>query len=261
MYHAYRGWCERVRWVREESRREVADRVREDRRAALTRKTRAGFTLIELLVVIAIISLLVSVLLPSLQRAKLLAREIVCMANLRSMHWAWTLYLEDSRQVLPYLEEGNPYRQLCTWHSLSIPGMLALGGYMDGPLSTLGTDYAEPPDVWKCAVTITEPSIHFEQFPQHMNSPTWYTYNFSLRSDWRYIRKLDEKEPLEQYIVFGDQFWSWSSLENYMHRDIEPGEQAQGAIGCADGHVQTLVFVDYTNPWYGDYDTHYYYPP
>ena len=41
-----------------------------------------GFTLIELLVVIAIISLLVSILIPSLKRAKELARRAVCASNL-----------------------------------------------------------------------------------------------------------------------------------------------------------------------------------
>ena len=259
MYHAYRGWCERVRWVREESRRDLSDRVREDRRAQVACKTRAGFTLIELLVVIAIISLLVSILLPSLQKAKLLAREIVCMANLRSMHWAWTLYLEDSRQVLPYLI-NNGWRQGCTWHPDSITGMLALGGYMDGPLSTLDVDYAEPPDVWKCAVTISEPAINGLSWSP-TPAPTWYTYNFSFRSDWQYTRKLVDKETLEQYILFGDQLGSWSNLENYMHRHVGPDQEAQGAIGCADGHVQKLVFLDHTDPWRGDFRSRYYVLP
>ena len=55
-----------------------------------------GFTLIELLVVIAIISLLVSILLPSLNRAKELARKVVCSANLHAIYYAWNMYRHEA---------------------------------------------------------------------------------------------------------------------------------------------------------------------
>lgn len=62
---------------------------------------RNAFTLIELLVVIAIIALLVSILMPSLQKAKELAKTVVCSSNLRSMTLAVNLYAEDYDDQIP----------------------------------------------------------------------------------------------------------------------------------------------------------------
>ena len=61
-----------------------------------------GFTLIELLVVIAIIALLVSILLPSLRRARELAQNVVCATNARAIGTGVLLYTEDHQQWLPY---------------------------------------------------------------------------------------------------------------------------------------------------------------
>jgi len=56
------------------------------------RKANKAFTLIELLVVIAIISLLVSILLPSLRKAKVVAYRVVCLANQRHVMQAGQVY-------------------------------------------------------------------------------------------------------------------------------------------------------------------------
>ena len=60
-----------------------------------------AFTLVELLVVIGIIALLISILLPTISRARRSAQEIKALSNLRQMLIGYTAYQLDNRgQVL-----------------------------------------------------------------------------------------------------------------------------------------------------------------
>jgi prepilin-type N-terminal cleavage/methylation domain-containing protein/prepilin-type processing-associated H-X9-DG protein len=65
------------------------------------RRTSAGFTLVELLVVIGIIALLISMLLPALNRARDSARTVACLSNLRQIATAVHLYANETDGYLP----------------------------------------------------------------------------------------------------------------------------------------------------------------
>jgi len=67
-----------------------------------TRHVTRGFTLVELLVVMSIIVLLLTILLPSMQKAREVARRAVCGSNLHQLSVSFLGYAGDNFTVLPW---------------------------------------------------------------------------------------------------------------------------------------------------------------
>jgi len=76
------------------------------------RRRRRGFTLIELLVVVSIIALLISILLPSLSRAREQAKLVACQANISSVGKTFILYLMDLNKIPLFTTTPTSW---CSW--------------------------------------------------------------------------------------------------------------------------------------------------
>ncbi len=77
-----------------------------------------GFTLIELVTVIAAVALLVSVILPALNNAKLATKQVICSAQMKQWALATLTYAAENDSEIP------PYADTCDWtnsgHALDI---------------------------------------------------------------------------------------------------------------------------------------------
>ena len=149
-----------------------------------------AFTLVELLVVIAIIALLVSILTPSLGKAREQARRAVCLSHLRSIGLALHVYSTENNDWLVMGDCREP------WAAWSRPTESAAGGALPAPYGPvnlgrlISSDVLPVPGnddhVFFCpSIRPNSADISYKAFEQGWNNPSeqaviGYTYNNAL---------------------------------------------------------------------------------
>jgi len=159
-------------------------------------KPAAGFTLVELLVVIGIIALLISILLPSLNRAREQAKRIQCASNLHQLAMAMIMYCNENRQYFPrsapFTYSGQPeYAEDWIWwqqasqntsqgpnrNVLSSPLVKFMAGYNTSSVPTPPASSSLLQAVFRCP---SDPwQIHVQNSADGSSDGAYY-YSYSL---------------------------------------------------------------------------------
>lgn len=197
------------------------------------RRSRQGFTLVELLVVIGIIAIIISLLLPAVQRARKSALKVTCQAHLRGLSTAVHMYAMQSKGYLPGpLGICNP------------PGPETI------PTSTgslAKTGLIKDKNMWLCPED-ARPARSFQYS---------YTYNCRMAAldpksantdiiPFPHMRKMDTFRNLSTCIIFAEE--NLSTKRPYQINDAyfiyvdetDNRHLGKSLVGCLDGHVEEI---------------------
>lgn len=170
-----------------------------------SRRPLHGFTLVELLVVIGIIALLISILLPALNKARDAANAVACASNLRQIGVALRQYSIENKDILilldhPFLAPPAPGSPGTFWPwdlypYLGIPEMTATNVYStywknDGARS-----------LFLCPSRIDGEGFYGAGIQYGMNTRVGSRWNYTTRTSYETMQKWS-RIPRQSELIY-----------------------------------------------------------
>jgi len=236
----------------------------------------AAFTLIEMMLVISLITLLISMLMPSLSKAKATARSVICMSNLHQQTIAITGYTDTSRHF-PGAHTSSHNTPGFNW----IVWAPRLRQFTDGANSDwFWCPDAQPSAKWKMQFGSGLPAkygyradeVRLEWFtPFSYGYNNWGTRDFSVpqyglgglteHPDWGELHADRVRQP-SNMVAIGDSqvdgVWD-AFIDTDQPQELPATRHPAGAanIGFVDGHVESnsldvILRFDQLQRWNSD---------
>jgi len=183
-----------------------------------------AFSLVELLVSVAIIGLLVTIVVPSIGRARDKTKLAICKSHLRNLGIAARMYAYDNTGVLPMAEKlDNPHKSLL--------GALSGRNYI-GDFRIYYCPSMTDPELCYCEENVDACNISYFYVSCHKATTNRFVSTF-LRWSVTWPRRLSFTMEPEMWIASD----SWFSGEPTAHRYYKKGINYL----MLDGSVQMLT--------------------